>query len=53
MKPVRSVINDGIYRTSLVASAPTRFFPKLTGSVSNLFNIKKENERLKEELRNL
>ena len=52
MKPVRSVINDGIYRTSLVASAPTRFFPKLTGSVSNLFNIKKENERLKEELRN-
>ena len=42
MKPVRSVINDGIYRTSLVASAPTRFFPKLTGSVSNLFNIKKK-----------
>ena len=26
MKPIRSVINDGIYRVSLVASSPTRFF---------------------------
>ena len=43
MKPVRSIINDGVYRISLVASSPTRFIPQATGGVTNLFNIKKEN----------
>ena len=51
MKPIRSVINDLVYRTSLVASAPTRFFPHITNSVGNILNVKKENERLKEEIR--
>jgi len=50
MKPIRSIINDGIYRVSLVASSPSRFIPQATGSVTNLFNIKSENERLKQEL---
>tara|TARA_B100001063_G_C16671136_1_gene506405 strand:- start:111 stop:959 length:849 start_codon:yes stop_codon:yes gene_type:complete len=50
MKPIRSIINDGIYRVSLVASSPTRFVPQATGGVTNLFNIKKENEKLKQEL---
>ena len=50
MKPIRSIINDGIYRVSLVASSPSRFVPQATGGVTNLFNIKKENERLKQEL---
>ena len=50
MKPVKSIINDGIYRISLVASSPTRFFPQATSSVSNLFYLKDENERLKKEL---
>ncbi len=50
MKPVRSLINDGIYRVTLVASSPSKFIPKATGSVTNLFNIKNENERLKQEL---
>ncbi len=50
MKPVRSVINDGIYRVSLVASSPTRFFPQAAGGVTGLFNLKSENERLKKEL---
>jgi len=50
MKPIRSIINDGIYRVSLVASSPSRFLPQVTGSVTNLFNIKSENERLKQEL---
>ena len=27
MKPIRSIINDGIYRVSLVASSPSRFIP--------------------------
>ena len=50
MKPIRSIINDGIYRASLVASSPSRFLPQATGSVTNLFNIKSENEKLKKAL---
>ena len=50
MKPIRSIINDGIYRVSLVASSPSRFVPHATGGVTNLFNIRKENEKLKQEL---
>ena len=50
MKPVRSIINDGIYRVSLVASSPSRFFPYATEGVTNLFNIKSENEKLKKAL---
>ena len=50
MKPVRSIINDGIYRLSLVASSPSRFAPQVTGSITSLLDIKKENERLKKAL---
>ena len=50
MKPIRSIVNDGIYRVSLVASSPSRFIPQVTGSVTNLFNIKSENEKLKKAL---
>ena len=50
MNPIRSVINDGIYRVSLVASSPTRFVPQATSGVTGLFNLKKENERLRQEL---
>jgi len=50
MKPIRAIINDGIYRASLVASSPSRFLPQATGSVTNLFNIKSENEKLKKAL---
>jgi rod shape-determining protein MreC len=50
MKPVRAVINDGIYRVSLVASSPSRFFPQATKGVTNLINIKNENVKLKNEL---
>ena len=47
MKPVRSIINDGIYRVSLVVSSPSRFVPQATESFTNLLNIKKENEFLR------
>ena len=50
MKPVRAVINDGIYRVSLVASSPSRFFPQATKGITNLINIKNENVKLKNEL---
>ena len=50
MKPIRAIINDGVYRVSLVASSPSRFVPQVTGSITDLFSLKKENERLKKEL---
>tara|TARA_B100000530_G_scaffold312958_1_gene240986 strand:+ start:280 stop:1128 length:849 start_codon:yes stop_codon:yes gene_type:complete len=50
IKPIRAIINDGVYRVSLVASSPSRFIPQATGSLSDLFSLKKENERLKKEL---
>ena len=50
MKPIRSIINDGIFRVSVVASTPSRFFPSISNEISSLINIKDENERLKKEL---
>jgi rod shape-determining protein MreC len=50
MKPVRSLVNDGIYRISLVTSSPLRFLPNLSNEISTLINIKKENIKLKDEL---
>jgi len=50
IKPIRYIINDGVYRISLVASSPSRFIPYATESVTSLFNIKSENKRLKKEL---
>ena len=50
MKPIRSIINDGIYRVSLVASSPSRFVPQATEGITNLFTIKSENEKLKKAL---
>ncbi len=52
IKPIRSILNDGIFRMSLVASSPSRFFPQVSEGVTNIFYIKQENERLKEELEN-
>ncbi len=50
MKPIRAIINDGIYRLSLVASSPTRFLPQVSEEFTSLFDLKSENERLKKEL---
>ena len=50
MKVVRSFINDGVYRVSMVASAPSRIAPNFTHGISNLFKIKNENKRLREEI---
>tara|TARA_B100001093_G_scaffold516025_1_gene593800 strand:+ start:748 stop:1593 length:846 start_codon:yes stop_codon:yes gene_type:complete len=49
-KPIRSIINDGIYRVSLVASTPTKVLPEAVESMRNFIDIKKENQRLKTEL---
>ena len=52
IKPIRSIINDVVYRVSVVASTPSRFLPNITDDIKNLVNIKKENETLRQELEN-
>ena len=48
VKTTRSFINDVVYRATYLASAPTRFFPGINKGISSHFNLKKENEKLKE-----
>jgi len=50
VKPIRAIINDGVYRVSLVTSTPSRIFPNLVSGISNLINIKNENVKLRNEL---
>ena len=50
IKPIRSIINDGIYRVSLVASSPSRFFPNISKEILSLANTRNENKKLKDEL---
>ena len=50
MKPLRSIINDGVYRVSLVASSPSRLLPAISDSFTSLIDLKSENERLRKEL---
>ena len=52
MKPVRSFINDGVYRVSMLASAPSRFLPNISKDISDLFSIKKENIELRKKIEN-
>ena len=50
IKPIRSFINDGVYRVSMVASAPSRIIPNFSGSILDLFKMKNENKILREEI---
>jgi len=50
VKPIRSIVNDGIYRISLVASMPGKIFPKMTSGITGFMDLKNENEKLKFEL---
>ena len=49
-KPVRSFLNDVVYRVTFLASTPTRFLPQVSKDISSFFNVKEENARLKLEL---
>ena len=50
IKPIRSFINDGIYRVSMVASLPSKLLPNFSNNILDLFKIKNENIKLKEEI---
>ena len=41
-------INDVVYRVTYLASAPTRLFPGINQGIANHFNLKKENEELRQ-----
>ena len=44
----KRVINDVVYRVTYLASAPTRIFPGYKQGISSHFNLKKENEELRQ-----
>ena len=48
VKKTRSLINDVVYRITYLASAPTRLFPGINQGISSHFNLKKENEELRQ-----
>ena len=50
IKSIKSIINDGVYRISVVASTPTRVIPDTSSNVIELFKIKSENEKLRQQL---
>ena len=50
IKPIRSFINDAVYRVSMVSSFPSKFFPNLTYDILGLFKITDENKKLRKEL---
>ena len=48
IKTARSFINDVVYRVTYLASAPTRLFPDINQGIASHFNLKKENEELRQ-----
>ncbi len=50
MKPIRAILNDGIYRVTLVVSSPSRVAPSILDEISSLFYLKDQNEKLKLEV---
>ena len=48
VKTARSFINDVVYRVTYLASTPTRLFPGINQGIASHFNLKKENEELRE-----
>lgn len=50
MKSIRNFINDGVYRISVVVSMPAKIIPDTSSSVLELFNIKSDNKKLRQQL---
>ena len=52
IKTARSVINDVVFRISYLASSPSRILPNASKGLTSHFNLKKENEELKQVIEN-
>ena len=48
VKTARSFLNDVVYRVTYLASTPTRLFPSINQGIASHFNLKKENEELRQ-----
>ena len=52
VKMARSFINDVVFRVSYIASSPSRLMPNLSKGIAGHFNLKEENEKLREVIEN-
>ena len=52
IKTARSFINDVVFRISFIASSPSRVLPNISRDITSHFNLKKENEKLKQVIEN-
>jgi len=52
VKMARSFINDVVFRVSYIASSPSRLMPNLGKGIAGHFNLKEENEKLREVIEN-
>jgi len=52
VKTARSFINDVVFRISYIASSPSRILPNASKGLASHFNLKKENEKLKQVIEN-
>ncbi|MDA8688081.1 rod shape-determining protein MreC [Candidatus Pelagibacter bacterium] len=52
VKKARSIINDVVFRITYIASSPSRFIPSAGKGLTNHFNLKKENKKLKQVIEN-
>ena len=53
MSGTRAIINDGIYRVSVISTSPFKFFKNMSVGTKDMFLIYKENKILKDELSKL
>jgi rod shape-determining protein MreC len=52
VKKARSIINDVVFRITYIASSPSRFIPSAGKGLTNYFNLKEENKKLKQVIEN-
>ena len=52
IKTARIVINDIVFRVSYIASSPSRILPSASKGLTSHFNLKEENEKLKQVIAN-
>jgi len=52
VKMARSFINDVVFRVSFIASSPSRLMPNASKGIADHFNLKEENEKLREVIEN-
>ena len=52
VKKARSIINDIVYRTSYLASSPSRLLPNASQGIASHLYLKEENEKLKKVIEN-